>query len=169
MTLAWPSTRDTGFPITLVATRVTYRITFTDWDCGVPAAACSSARTIARRANSILKLLWAKPDAPCKIVSAASAEHFAARLLAFEKRLRGRNAPRLMGDPAQRKARDLDSLRLKLKADGDGNKSEGVGQSIPDLQIGVVAGESLRRQLDRGDDFVGARLVSNSGLCPGRR
>ena len=43
-----------------------------DCDCGVPAAACSRARTIARRASSILKLLCAKPMASCKMTSAAS-------------------------------------------------------------------------------------------------
>src|ERR1700730_17396317 len=40
-------------------------------DCGDPRAACSSARTIPRRANSILKSLWPKPRASRRTMSAA--------------------------------------------------------------------------------------------------
>src|SRR6516162_6109995 len=38
-----------------------HRIFLLDCDCGVPAAACVSARTMARRARSILKALCSKP------------------------------------------------------------------------------------------------------------
>ncbi len=36
-----------------------HRTFLSDCDCGVPCAACVSARTMARRARSILKALWA--------------------------------------------------------------------------------------------------------------
>src|SRR5499426_3041318 len=42
-----------------------------DCDCGVPRAACESARTIARRARSILKVLCPKPLASPTTMSAA--------------------------------------------------------------------------------------------------
>src|SRR5215475_13423027 len=47
------------------------RIFLLDCDCGVPAAACVSARTMARRARSILNALCAKALAPCSNTSAA--------------------------------------------------------------------------------------------------
>src|SRR5215471_21049206 len=47
------------------------RIFLLDCDCGVPAAACVSARTMARRARSILKALCSKPLASRSKRSAA--------------------------------------------------------------------------------------------------
>src|SRR5262245_58248188 len=44
-----------------------------DCDCGVPRAAWLSARTMARRARSILKVLWPKPRASRRTRSAARA------------------------------------------------------------------------------------------------
>src|ERR1700730_15182755 len=48
-----------------------HRIFLLDCDCGVPAAACVSARTMARRARSILKALRSKPLASRSKRSAA--------------------------------------------------------------------------------------------------
>ena len=50
-----------------------HRIFLLDCDCGVPAAACVSARTMARRARSILKALCSKPLASRSTRSAARA------------------------------------------------------------------------------------------------
>jgi hypothetical protein len=48
---SWGSGADVG-------AHVTHRIFLLDWTCGVPLAACVSVRTMARRASSILNVLW---------------------------------------------------------------------------------------------------------------
>src|SRR5262249_25259511 len=50
-----------------------HRTFLSDCDCGVPFAACVKARTMARRASSILNALWAKPFASRSTRSAACA------------------------------------------------------------------------------------------------
>src|SRR5205807_5991422 len=50
---------------------VAHLIFLCDCDCGVPRAACVSARTMARRASSILNVLCAKPVASRSNRSAA--------------------------------------------------------------------------------------------------
>ena len=72
------------------------------------------------------------------------AESFPSGRLALEIALGLGNAPRLMRDPAKRDARLLDGAAFELQTDGDGNQREGVGQPIPDLQVGVVASEAVR-------------------------
>src|SRR5947209_2328388 len=54
-----------------VGRRAAHRIFLSAWDCGVPRAAWVSARTIARRASSILKALCGKPRALRNSASAA--------------------------------------------------------------------------------------------------
>src|SRR6185437_12575149 len=51
-----------------------HRIFLLDCDCGAPAAAWLSARTMARRASSILNVLCSKPRASRRIASAARAK-----------------------------------------------------------------------------------------------
>src|ERR1700754_3753851 len=53
------------------ACRNVHRILLLDWDCGVARAAWVSARMTARRARSILNVLWPYPLAPCSSRSAA--------------------------------------------------------------------------------------------------
>jgi len=60
-----------------------------------------------------------------------------------------------MRDAAEGYARLLYGATLNFQTDGDGNQRESVGETIPDLQVAVVAREALRRQLDRNDDLIG--------------
>jgi hypothetical protein len=68
-------------------------------------------------------------------------------------------APRLVRDAAERKPRLLDRAAFDIEADRDRDQGERVGQAIADLQVGVVAGKALRRQLDRGDDLVRPQIA----------
>src|SRR5438270_11516510 len=61
VTLARPSMREVGLPkwVNAVIAPSAYAIRLFACDCGVPRAACVSARTMARRADSLLESLWA--------------------------------------------------------------------------------------------------------------
>ena len=118
-----------------------------------------------RRASSILKPLWESRPHPPKSHRPSCAERFSARMLALENRLGIGHAPRLMRDPAKRYARFFDGAALKFETDRDGDQREGIGKTIPDLQIGVVASEALRRQLDRDDDLIGGEVGVDAQAC----
>ena len=81
---------------------------------------------------------------------------------AFEGCLGLRVAPRLMGDAAQRETRLLDRSAFEVEADRNRHQREGIGQTIADLQVGVVGRKSARRQLDRRDELVGPSV----GVAP---
>ena len=75
--------------------------------------------------------------------------------LPAEDSLRPWIAPRLVRDASERKAPLLDGLAVELEPRRDGDEGECVGESVADLQIGVMRGEASRRQLERSDDLVG--------------
>ena len=68
-------------------------------------------------------------------------------------------APRLVGDAAEREARLPDSAAFDFEPDRDRNERERIGQAVADLEIGIVPGKALGRQLDRGDDLVGTQIA----------
>ena len=96
-------------------------------------------------------------------------ESACARALAAQRRFGRRIAPRLVRDAAERQARLLDRAAFKFQRGRDRYQRERIGQPVADLQVSVVRRKALRRQLDRGDDLVGCRLVSSCGVSPGSR
>ena len=70
-----------------------------------------------------------------------------------EKRFGRGIAPRLVRHAAQREARLRDGLAVHLERRRDRDECEGVREPLAQLQIRVVLGEALGRQLDRGDDL----------------
>ena len=109
---------------------------------------------MARRASSILKLLWPKPRASRSTISAAclNAASFAA-WPASAASARG-VAPRLVRDTAQRQARSFDAAVRELEPCCDRHQRKRVGQAVADFQVGVVAGKAGGRQLNRHDDLA---------------
>ena len=82
------------------------------------------------------------------------------RRLAVQHALGARHAPRLVGDAAERDARLGDAAVLDPQRRRDRDQREGVGQPVAQLEIGVVLGEVLGRQVDGRDQFAAA-----AGCC----
>ena len=78
-------------------------------------------------------------------------------------------APRLVGDAAERDPRLGDAAVGDAKRGRDRDQRKRIGEAVAQLQIGAVPREVLRRELDRGDELTGSRLVSIWGVSPGRR
>ena len=78
-------------------------------------------------------------------------------------------APGLVGDAAEGQPHTFDCLAVKLERGGNRNQREGVRQPVADFQIGVIFGETLSWELDGGDVSSAPKLVSRSGVAPGRR
>src|SRR5262245_23471465 len=74
--------------------------------------------------------------------------------LADERGLGLSVAPGLVCNAAERKARGIDIASVELKADRDGYQGECVGETIADLEVGVMAGKALGWQLDPRDELV---------------
>ena len=129
-----------------------------DCDCGVPRAACESARTMVRRARSILNVLCPKPLASRSTNVGRLGKRRLVGRLAAQRGFGLCLAPGLVRDAAERKARFLDGAAIELEADGDGHQRKRIGQPVADLEVGVVRGKAARRQLDRRDQFVGAEV-----------
>ena len=123
---------------------------------------------MARRASSILKLLWPKPRASAQHDIRGLPECRFAYGLARKRRLGARVAPRLMCDTAQRQAGSLDAAVRELERSGNRDERKRVGQAIADFQIGVVAGKAGRRQLDRNDDLARFEVVVALGRVAGQ-
>src|SRR5215208_6403784 len=66
--------------------------------------------------------------------------------------------PWFVSDAAEHEASFLDPVTVKLESSGHGNQREGVGEPVAYFQVAMVFGESLRGQLDRGDDFAGLQV-----------
>ena len=64
-----------------------------------------------------------------------------------------------MRDAAKREARLLDLAAFDIEADRDRYESECIGQAIADLEISVVLGKTLGRQLDRRNDLIRPQIA----------
>src|SRR5215204_915915 len=71
------------------------------------------------------------------------------RRLPAQARLSLRIAPRLVGNPAQRETPLPDRAAIEDEPDRDRYQREGVGQTVADLDVRVVRGEALGRQIGR--------------------
>ena len=156
VTLARPSTRDVGLPQIAGGGHgaSVYLIRLSACDCGFAAAACIKARTMPRRASSILKSLRPKLRASRSTVSAARSKlsRVAGAPLSSASTCGSRHG--LCATPPSARRASLIRAALYFKTDRDRDQSERIGQAIADLEIGVVLGKTLRRQLDRGDDLI---------------
>src|SRR5215212_12259413 len=85
-----------------------------------------------------------------------SHEGLLARWLSDKQILRIRSAPGFVGDTTQRDPRLADRTTFDPQTSRDGHQSEGIGQAVAQLQVGVVRPELLcrGRQLDAGDDLI---------------
>ena len=120
-----------------------------------------------RRARSILKALCSYPLASRSKMSAARAKPAWSAGLPTQRRFRLGVAPRLVRDAAQRQTRFPDRAAFEFQCGRDRDQREGIGQPVADLQVGIVAGKTLRRKFDRGDDFVRLQVgVESAACCP---
>ena len=99
----------------------------------------------------------------------AAREVVGCRRLAAKQRLGIGIAPRLVRDAAKRKPGLGDRAVLDLKRHSDCDEREGVGQAVAQLQVGVAlvkrsGGSSTATMISSR-----RRLVSISGVSPGRR
>ncbi len=62
-------------------------------------------------------------------------------LLAFQRSFCVKIPPWLMRDPAERDPDVLDDALLHTQRGGDGDQREGIGEPVPDLEIGVTGTE----------------------------
>ena len=96
-------------------------------------------------------------------------EGFALRRPPVQRCFDAEIAPGLVGDAAEGQPHTFDCLAVKLERGGNRNQREGVRQPVADFQIGVIFGETLSWELDGGDVSSAPKLVSRSGVAPGRR
>ncbi len=97
------------------------------------------------------------------------AEGAVAGLRSRQSLLCGGDAPGLVGDAAERDARLRDRFAVDAQRDGDRDQREGVGQSVAQLEIGVVRVEGLCGQVDGSDQLALLQRVVDRGLAAGSR
>jgi hypothetical protein len=125
-----------------------------DCDCGVPRAACVSARDAAAREidlKSIAPVALGIAQHHIRCVSERRGNGGLTPQRSFSLWI----APRLVRDAAEREACLLDDVAVEFEPDCDGHKRERIREPVTDFQIRVVLRETLRRQLHRGYDLVG--------------
>jgi len=76
------------------------------------------------------------------------------RLDAVQHRFGIRIAPWLVGDAAERETCFPDRVAIHFKRRGHRHQRERIRRSVADLQIRVVVGKPLCRQINRRDDLV---------------
>ena len=114
-----------------------------------------------------LEIVVALPDGAVEQHVGRLGEGGGGRRPAQQHRLRLALAPRLMCDAAQGNAYVRDArVRggvIEPHRHRGGHQREGVGQAVAHLEVGVVAGEALGRQVDGGHEFAAAER----GVAPG--
>lgn len=110
---------------------------------------------MARLASSILNVLWPNPWAPLTSVSATrwkvAREAGWPRNDASARRV----APRFVGHTTERESGLLDCLPVHPQGGRYGHQREDVGGAVANLEVSIVVGETLGRQVDGCDDLVG--------------
>jgi hypothetical protein len=139
-----------------------------DWTCGVPAAACFSARTMALRAMGDLEVVVALAfGAGEQPVGECRKGLFRCRL-AGEFGFRQAVAPRLVGDAAERHAHVDDHAVLNVQCCSDRDEREGIGEPVAQLQVAVMGCEVIALQPDGNDDLAVAHGVVALGVVAGQ-
>src|SRR5262249_39832475 len=117
-------------------------------------AACFKARTMARFDNSILNELYSNPLASRMIASATIWKFSLVAVLAVQYHLGFGVSPRLVRDTTKRNPRFFDRVAGQFECGRNRHERERIGGTITHLQIRVMIGKSLRRQIDRQNDLV---------------